>query len=159
MRGMGLSKCFDTRDELGCWNCVRAALGNEGSMGEWFGAGPVAGGLFSLSCMGVRFGGDYALPGATESYRTPAWECGPAAAVPAGGVEELGLCLGASSRCPCGLCPASLTLSLYWAGLMPRAKALRYGGGALLSRKLLWGSDGYRIGLRRGSCRRPVSGI
>lgn len=156
---MGLSKCFDTRDELGRWNCVRAALGNEGSMGEWLGAGPVAGGLFSLSCMGVRLGGDYALPGATESYRTPAWECGPAAAVPAGGVEELGLCLGASSRCPCGLCPASLTLSLYWAGLMPRAKALRYGGGALLSRKLLWGSDGYRIGLRRGSCRRPVSGI
>ena len=65
MRGICLSKCFDTRDELERGNCVRAALGNEGSMGEWLDAGPVAGGLFSLSCMGVRFGGDYALPGAT----------------------------------------------------------------------------------------------
>ena len=125
---MGLSKCFDIRDELGYWNCVRVALGAEGRMEEWLGAGPVAGGLFSLSCMGVWFGGDYALPGATESYRTPAGKCGPAAAVPAGGVEELGLCLVAGSRCACGLCPASLTLSLYWVGLTLHARALRYGG-------------------------------
>lgn len=125
---MGLSKCFDIRDELGCWNCVRVALGTGGRMEEWLGAGPVADGLFSLSCMGVWFGGDYVLSGATESYRTPAWGYGPMAAVPAGGVEELGLCLVAGSRCACGLCPASLTLSLYWVGLTLHARALRYGG-------------------------------
>lgn len=128
MRGICLPKCFDIGDELGCWNCVRVALGAEGRMEEWLGAGPVAGGLFSLSCMGVRLGGDYALPGATESYRTPAWKCGPTAVEPAGAAEELGLCLVASSRYPCGLCPASLTLSLYWAGLTLHARALRYGG-------------------------------